>query len=170
MDSTGNPAAQIWKMIMEPIHANLETRNFNTPLDIELNPVLSPWELEATTYFIRGVDIHGNLLFNYELETTVGAEVTEHAPEVPGYILLSQTFGAIQVTEDPSRNVILFVYVSEAEELESSPSPTSTPRPPRESPAPTPTPTPSPDPTPTPTPTPSPDPTPTPGGGGGDDD
>ena len=31
MNFSGNPAAQIWKLVMEPIHKDLATKSFPTP-------------------------------------------------------------------------------------------------------------------------------------------
>jgi len=132
MRSSGNPAAQIWKMIMEPIHANLETRAFNRPDNVYLAPITTEWELEIVTYTIIGVDANGNIIFERSVQSTIGAEVTENAPVIAGFRLIGQSYGSIEVTADPSRNIIRFIY--EAVGVEPSPDPS--PDPPLETPTP----------------------------------
>lgn len=152
-----NPAALIWKMLMEPIHAELETRAFNTPANIDIGHVISPWDVEPMTYTVFGIDVHGNILFELEHESYIGAEVTEIAPEIPGFRLIGQEYGTMEITADPDRNVFLFIYESESDNAESTPRPS-----PSRTPTPNPTPSPAPTPPPDPTPTPPPDPTPSP--------
>ena len=110
MKSSGNPAAQIWKMIMEPIHEHLESRPFNRPSDVYLRPVTNKWEMSNTSYTIIGVDAYGNVIFQRSVGSSIGAEVTEHAPELAGYRLIGQYYGSIEVSADSSRNVIMFIY------------------------------------------------------------
>jgi penicillin-binding protein 1A len=172
MISNGNPAAQIFRMVMEPIHENLQTRNFFRPDDVTLEEIINEWEMYSVTYTILGVNVNGDIIYSRDVESTVGAEVTEHAPYIEGYRVIGQTFGAVQVTADSSRNIIRFVYEhihaippepTPTPELSPEPSPTPTPTPaPTPAPTPTPVPTPTPAPTPTPTPEPTPEPTPTP--------
>ncbi|MDR2599079.1 MAG: PBP1A family penicillin-binding protein [Oscillospiraceae bacterium] len=123
MVSSGNPAAQIWRMIMDPIHADLETKSFNTPRDVELQPVINPWEFVTAFYTVRAVDVHGEILFEDVIRSTVGAEVIEDAPEILGYVLQGQAFGAITLTADSNRNIILFIYMSEEEYYAPPPDP-----------------------------------------------
>jgi penicillin-binding protein 1A len=149
MDSSGNPAAQIWKMIMEPVHEDLDTRDFNRPADVSLAPVTNIWEMETATYTILGVDIDGNVLYERTVESTIGAEVTENAPYIEDFTVIGQSFGAVQVTADSSRNIIRFVYewIYAEPEPEPEPDPTLPPEVPPEAP-----PTPSPEPEPEPEP------------------
>ncbi|MDR2569771.1 MAG: transglycosylase domain-containing protein, partial [Oscillospiraceae bacterium] len=161
MDSSGNPAAQIFKMLMEPIHENLETRSFNRPSDVTLLPVVSEWDV--MTYSVVGIDIYGNVLYDRVFDSTIGAEVTEYAPNIPDWEVIGQSFGSILVSADPNRNVIRFIYAPAEEEPEPDPTPEPSPDPtPTPTPSPTPNPTPSPSPSPTPSPPPDPPPDPTP--------
>ena len=116
MKSSGNPAAQIWKMIMEPIHEYLDSKPFRRPDDIRLIPVSSPWELITVTYTVLLVDIHGEVLHQWTVESVIGTEVTEHAPDLPGWQLIGLPYGSIEVTGDPARNIIRFIYDIEIEE------------------------------------------------------
>jgi len=118
MKSSGNPAAQIWKMIMEPIHEYLDSRPFNRPDDIRLIPVTSPWELVTVTYTILLVDIHGEIISRRDVESVIGTEVTEQAPDLLGWRVIGLTYGSIEVTADPERNIIRFVYEPDIEEPE----------------------------------------------------
>ena len=147
MKSSGNPAAQIWRMVMAPIHEELDSREFNRPDDVRLRPVTSPWDVETTTYTVILFDLDSNILSQWSVESAVGAEVTEFAPYIPGFTVLGQGYGAIQVTADPARNIIRFVY--EPEIIEIIPPPDETPQPPPDIPVPPPeTPDPAPDPIP----------------------
>ena len=123
MKSTGNPAAQIWKMIMEPIHENLETKNFRRPENVDLVTVVNPWELDNILFTVRCVDLLGNVLFEESEESTIGAEVTANAPHIEGYRLIGQSFDALQVTADERRNIILFTYEPDIPEETPTPPP-----------------------------------------------
>jgi len=127
MTSSGNPAAQIWKMIMEPIHEELETREFHVPANTELNPIDYSSTLETAMYTIRCVDNFGNILMEKTEREVVGTEVTENAPSIDGYRLLGQSFGAVEVTADPSRNIILFIYEADLDDEPEEPDPTESP-------------------------------------------
>ncbi|MCL2079720.1 MAG: PBP1A family penicillin-binding protein [Oscillospiraceae bacterium] len=116
MKSSGNPAAQIWRMIMGPIHENLESRAFSMPINVELPTVSSPWELIKSSYTVRCVDTEGEILHEITEESTVGAEVMADAPDIPEYTLLGQSFAAVEISADPSRNIITFVYESDIPE------------------------------------------------------
>jgi len=158
MKSSGNPAAQIWKMIMEPIHENLEMRSFTRPQDVSLDPVTNIWEMENTYYTVEYEDENG-VFYSKLVSSTIGLEVTEHAPDFEGRVLLSPAIVGIILAEDPSRNVIRFLYMTIGRDPDPEPPQLPTP-PPVETP--TPTPTPSPSPSPEPSPEPSPDPSPDP--------
>jgi len=66
--------------------------------------------METVTYSVIGVDTAGNVIFHWDYPSVIGAEVTEHAPGVAGYRLVGQSFGAVHVSADPSRNIIRFIY------------------------------------------------------------
>jgi penicillin-binding protein 1A len=145
MDTSGNPSAQIFKMLMEPIHENLETRSFSTPSDVTLRPVISEWDIMP--YAVIGIDIYGNVIYEEFIDSNIGAEVTEYAPDIPGWEVIGQSLGSILISADPDRNIIRFIYTPAPEEPEPDPDPD-----------PDPDPTPSPDPPPNPTPDPPLDP------------
>ncbi|MCL2820518.1 MAG: PBP1A family penicillin-binding protein [Oscillospiraceae bacterium] len=164
MKSSGNPAAQIFRMLMAPIHEDLLIKSFNKPADVTLDPVRNNFEMDIASYTVIGVDTAGNVIYERSVASAIGAEVTEHAPGIHGWRVVGQSFGAVQVSSDTSRNVIRFVYeyVGVAETPPPEAPPPETPPPVAEVPAtppPTPTPTPTPvDPTPDPVdPTPDPD-------------
>jgi len=156
MESSGNPAAQIFKMIMEPIHEHLDIRSFNRPEDVTLNPVANMWEIENTFYTVEYEDDNG-IFYSRLVSSTIGLEVTEHAPEFEGRVLLSPAIVGITLTDDPTRNIIRFTYMIIGWDPNPDPEPIPGP-----SPTTAPTPTPPPEQTPPPEPTPSPEPTPTP--------
>ena len=108
MRSSGNPAAQIWKMIMEPIHENLETRSFNRPSNVTLEPITNRWDIDTVSYTVEVVDESGRVIYSSSFPASIGAEVTAHAPNLSGWQITSSSFGAIQVSADSSRNVIRF--------------------------------------------------------------
>jgi len=157
----GNPAAHIFRMVMGPIHENLEVRQFNRPDDVTLAPIINQWDLNEVSYTVIGVDIHGAEIYSRVGTSTVGAEVFVHAPEWDGWRVIGESFGSIQVTADPARNVITFIYefigAAPEEPEEPEPTPMPTPIPPEPTPIPPP-----PEPTPMPTPEPTPMPTPIP--------
>lgn len=59
MTSTGNPAARIFRMVMEPIHEDLEPRGFHRPADTFIEHVLNQWELayELELYYLEEPEI-----------------------------------------------------------------------------------------------------------------
>jgi len=144
MSSSGNPAAQIWKMVMEPIHENLETRNFNKPADVTLTPVQTVWDVETVSYTVELWDING-YYGTVAGEAAEGAEITIYAPPRDGYVA-NPAYISLVISADPSRNVVRFTYSPAAPTPEPEPDPTAEP-PPTSTPPPTPTPT-----TPTPCP------------------
>ncbi|MCL2220885.1 MAG: PBP1A family penicillin-binding protein [Oscillospiraceae bacterium] len=111
MESQGNPAAHIFRMVMQPIHENLMPRDFGRPTDITLGrPILNPWEMEEVEYTVIAVDFHGNVLYERIEQSIIGAEIFEDAPHIEGMRVVGDSFGAILVTADPSRNVIRFLF------------------------------------------------------------
>jgi penicillin-binding protein 1A len=110
MTSSGNPAAQIWKMVMEPIHEELESRAFSIPAYTELEPIEYSIGMETSDYTVQCVDTYGVVMMSTTTRAVVGTEITEDAPEIPGFRVIGQSFGAVEVTADPARNVITFIY------------------------------------------------------------
>jgi len=108
MRSSGNPAAQIWKSIMGPIHENLEKREFN-PAPTTPRP-RSVAGVEPAFYTIRCVDSFGNVLYEEEKRVAVDRDVTVYAPTFDGYYPIGVAEYTITVTNDPSRNVVVFTY------------------------------------------------------------
>lgn len=116
MRSSANPAAQIWKMIMAPIHEGLEPGRFGEPEDTYVAPIPGV----PTAYFtVLCVDDTGATLQEETGTDVVNREVRRIAPEIEGYTLVGEAERTITITRDPSRNRIVFVYVqAEPEEVE----------------------------------------------------
>jgi len=110
MKSSGNPAAQIFRMLMAPIHEGMDIKQFPRPSDISLETVRNEWEMDLASYTVIGVDTNGNVIFERSVQAAIGAEVTEHAPALSGWRVIGQSFGAVHVSADSSRNIIRFVY------------------------------------------------------------
>lgn len=111
MQSSSNPSAQIWKMIMEPIHANLPPASFNIPENISLPPPVAGVATADCT--VTCVDTAGVILKEESTRQIVGKELTIPAPDIEGYKLVSdEPVSAITVSTDPSRNKVVFVYKS----------------------------------------------------------
>jgi penicillin-binding protein 1A len=111
MTSSGNPATQIWQRVMAPIHANLETRQFNRPDNTFLPPPLIQ-NIVTAGYTIRAIDLHGNVISELSGEAIVGREHIVSAPQIEGYVLIGESSNRIFITDDPSRNVAVFTYES----------------------------------------------------------
>ena len=109
MVTTGNPAAQIWKKIMEPLHEGLEAMpQFPRPDHVApLRPVSG---VDTANYYIRCFDTNGSVIYEQEVRAVVGREIIANAPEFDGYIMLGETSKAITVTNDPARNIMTFLY------------------------------------------------------------
>jgi len=130
MKSSGNPAAQIWKMLMAPIHEGLLIRQFNRPADVTLDPILNRFEMDMASYTVLGVDTSGGVIYENVIPSAIGTEVTAHAPGLWGWRVVGQSFGAVHVSADSSRNVIRFVYEwVGAPDPEPEPDPDPTPPP-----------------------------------------
>jgi len=116
MTASGNPSAQIWRMIMAPIHENLDIRAFNRPADVTLAPILNRWEMDMITYTVIGVtSTSGRVIYERTVPASLGADITESAPHISGYRVIGSSSGSVHVTADASRNVIRFVYEAVAE-------------------------------------------------------
>jgi penicillin-binding protein 1A len=111
MSSSNNPAAQIWKMIMEPIHADLAYRDFSRPRDVTQTPVPG---IEAVPFVVRCVDLQGGIIFEETLEGVTDMETKVTAPSFEGYVLIGDPERVVTLTTDLSRNVIVFLYESDA--------------------------------------------------------
>ena len=107
MRATGNPAAQIWKKIMTPIHEGLEAKPFYEPGNYNMPSVQG---VNAIGYTVRCVDTEGNVLKEDAANSVVGREVTKQAPDVEGYMLTSEPARTITLSVDPTRNIIYFIY------------------------------------------------------------
>jgi len=142
MSSSGNPAAQIWKMVMAPIHENLETRNFNRPANVTLTPVQTQWDIETVAYTVELWDLNG-YYGTVSGSAAIGAEITIYAPPRDGYVA-NPAYISLTVSADPSRNVVRFTYSPAAPAPEPEQPTPATPEPPTPTPAtpepPTPTP------------------------------
>jgi len=108
MRSSGNPAAQIWKMIMAPIHENLEKRDFQPAPNIPRPR--APGGVVAAYYYIRCIDTFGNVLYEEEKRVAVDQDVIVYAPSFDGYYNISASEVYLTVTNDASRNVAVFTY------------------------------------------------------------
>jgi len=109
MRVTGNPAAQIWKRLMAPIHEGLEPTQFY-PFDSSyyyLRPVPGVSTIE---YTVRCQDADGTVLQEDSSGSIPGREVTKQAPEIEGYKLVSEPELTITISVNPARNVLMFVY------------------------------------------------------------
>ena len=118
MRSTGNPAAQIWKKIMAPIHEGLETRDYNNPGDIKQRPVAG---VDTSYYTIKCVDNFGAVLYEESIRAVVAREITVNAPEFESYRLVGDSQKTIIVTGDLIRNTIIFIYEPEEPEVTEDP-------------------------------------------------
>jgi penicillin-binding protein 1A len=130
MSSVGNPAAQIFRMIMEEVHQGLEPGTFGRPDTITLRPVPG---IDVEDVTIRGVDLYGNLLYEEIVRYAVGREFTSGAPAIEGYVLISEPQATIVVTSVPRFNIIEFVFEAE-EEVPDEPDYPEDPEPPEEDP------------------------------------
>ena len=112
MKVTGNPAAQIWKKLMEPVHEGLESIPFYSmdSSNYDLRPVPG---VSTVDYTIKCVDTDGNVLLEESSRSVPGRAVSEQAPEIEGYVLVSEPEMTITMTYDPVRNVLLFTYEEE---------------------------------------------------------
>ena len=115
MRVSGNPAAQIWKKIMSPIHEGLEPKPFYEDGSYYLAPVQG---VSRISFSVRCVDMDGTVIQEDSSSATPGREVSRQAPEIEGYRLISESERTITVSADPSQNVLLFIY--EAEDADSA--------------------------------------------------
>ncbi|MCL2124970.1 MAG: PBP1A family penicillin-binding protein [Oscillospiraceae bacterium] len=113
MRVNGNPAAQIWKRIMSPIHEGLESKPFYEQGSYYIPPVQGVSRIE---YTVRCADAEGEVLREDTGYDIANRKVTKQAPEIEGYVLVSEPSMTISLSVDPSRNVILFVYEPEEPE------------------------------------------------------
>ncbi|MCQ2452861.1 MAG: PBP1A family penicillin-binding protein [Oscillospiraceae bacterium] len=112
---SGNPAATMWKKVMEKIHVGLERREFNTPENTYLTPIPGVVPIEI---WIRGVDENGNKLYEeqtYDNETTVEGRVIEvTAKKLDDYELVGSgyTISHTVTGSDSKKDVVEFTYKS----------------------------------------------------------
>ena len=107
MRSTGNPAAQIWKMIMAPIHEGLESRQFDKPEHIVQRPVSG---VETSLYTVRCLDTMGNVIRETSTRGVVGRELVLNAQSLQYYVVVGESSVELAVSNDPGRNIVTFVY------------------------------------------------------------
>ena len=115
MRSSANPAAQIWKMVMEPIHEGLEVIPFNDPGEREryLRPVQG---IATSDYTIRCIDNFGELLSEENRPAVVGRSISATAPTIDGYVITGENYRTISIQMEANRNLIIFIYEPEEEE------------------------------------------------------
>jgi len=116
--SNVNPAAQIWKMVMEPIHADLEVKPFTHPGDVYLPPVEG---IPTSLYTIRCVDVNGSVLNEVSDRGIAGRYVTLSAPAIEGYVLEGDQSRTIMLYTEIGRNTVVFVYAPDVPELPEEP-------------------------------------------------
>jgi penicillin-binding protein 1A len=108
MTVSGNPAAQLWKKVMEKIHADLPAKDFPRPANVELEPI--PGVEPEFEYVVRGITVDGEILYEETKKAQRGSVVTEQAREVEGYRLAGSADKAITITGDPASDLIEFFY------------------------------------------------------------
>jgi penicillin-binding protein 1A len=118
MSSAGNPAAQIFRMVMERAHEGLEPRNFPRPGNVALVPVEGVQAQDVST---QSVDVFGNVLEQELGRYVVGTEVSRSAPSIEGYSLVSAEHVTITVSANPARNIIQFIFAEDVPEPEEDP-------------------------------------------------
>jgi len=107
MTSQSNPAAQIFRMVMAPIHANLENTRF--PEGVITNRPVSGG-VEPASYTVRLLDIMGQTILEETRQGILGRTLTISAPPLQYYDFVGETSVTLTLTNDPSRNLAVFVY------------------------------------------------------------
>ena len=110
ISASANPAAQIWKMIMQPIHETLEVKSFVKPDNITQKPVPG---ISYAKYTVRCYDTAGELIYEQSDDAVPNRNHTVQAPAIDGYIVTGEPSSTILVTNDPSRNIAVFRYESD---------------------------------------------------------
>ena len=113
ISASANPAAQIWKMVMQPIHEGLEAKSFSKPDNVTQKPVPG---VSYSKYTIRCVDTAGEVILEQSDDAIPNRTHTVQAPAIDGYTLVGEPSAAILVTNDPSRNIAVFTYESDETE------------------------------------------------------
>jgi len=108
MTVSGNPSAQLWKKVMEKVHADLPYKDFPKPANVELEPI--PGVEPEFNYVVRGVTVDGEVLYEETKKAQRGSVVTEQAREVEGYRLAGSADKAITITGDAASDLIEFFY------------------------------------------------------------
>jgi len=111
MQVSGNPATQIWRMVMEPIHEGLEPRAFFNELPSAPHIPVVPG-IRVATFTIRSVDTNGNLIQESSASAQVNRAHTVTAPAIEGYTLVGASTITLEISEDASRNIAVFTYVA----------------------------------------------------------
>jgi len=108
MTASGNPSAQLWKKVMERIHADLPYKEFSKPANVELEPI--PGVEAEYPYVVRGLTVDGTVLYEETKMAQRGSVVTEQAREVEGYRLAGSAEKAITIAGDAQNDLIEFFY------------------------------------------------------------
>ncbi|MCL1835610.1 MAG: PBP1A family penicillin-binding protein [Oscillospiraceae bacterium] len=116
MSSSGNPAAQIWKMVMSKVHEDLPPIPFHRPENVYLPPVAG---VSMTDYEVRCFDIDGVELQRTTAKALKDKAIIIQAPEIEGYVVFGVTEKTITLTGDSFLDYVEFIYeVDEPEDEE----------------------------------------------------
>ncbi len=113
----GNPASELWKMVMEQVHEGMEYTRFRKPDSTYQTPVPG---VTPVSYYIRGEyqDFLGFTHVLYEEEcdekqrSVAGREIEVEAKIVDGYSIVGSGTAKITLSEESLDNVVVFKYVS----------------------------------------------------------
>jgi penicillin-binding protein 1A len=106
MNSSGNPASAIWKRVMTKVHADLPYREFPTPEVTYVPPVEGIKEIEYTVHHRTPL---GTVFYTETKYAELGSVITEYAPTYEGFSVSDATV-TITINENPSKNLIEFIY------------------------------------------------------------
>jgi len=124
----GNPAAQIFKRIMEQIHADEEItpyREFNVPRYTDLPEIEG---IKVVNYTIR-YECDGVEFYTNTEQGIAGDRITISSHEIEGYISLDGYTKEVTLNRDSSKNIFTFNYILIEPSPEPSPSPEPIPSP-----------------------------------------
>lgn len=131
MTVRGNPAAQIWKRVMDPIHENLESRDFFQPASTYQPPV--PGIEDEVQYTVRYMLENGYVFYEDTGTGIAGDSKTLTAVAQDGYIVVGDATKTISLSLNPGENLFVFVFrqvVPEPPEETDTPPPEETEAPP----------------------------------------
>ena len=107
MTSQGNPAAAIFRLVMQPIHENMSPSGFNAPV-IPDRPAQGG--VEMGSYTVRLLDVNGATIREEHRFGMLNGQTTVSAPPLDYYIIVGDYSKTITISNDPGRNEIVFVY------------------------------------------------------------